>query len=119
MLSTNGSNRGARRAFWTQGTSTWDAHMTGERRRTANRLPARWSLSGGSHAVRASTSSGPRSQRDGEELRWVMTIAEESVGATVLPFPIDWQDSPHFAATASGGLRLDQLVLLTPVPVRL
>jgi hypothetical protein len=48
-----------------------------------------------------------------------MTIAEESVGATVLPFPIDWQDSPHFAATASGGLRLDQLVLLTPVPVRL
>jgi hypothetical protein len=45
-----------------------------------------------------------------------MTIAEESVGATVLLFLIDWQDSPHSAATARGGLRLDRLVLLTPVP---
>ena len=53
-----------------------------------------------------------RRRPDGVVLRWTLTTSPDPM----IPFLIDWGDSPHPAATAVTGLSLDRLALRSPEP---
>ncbi|MFA5122869.1 VOC family protein [Zavarzinia sp.] len=60
-----------------------------------------------------------RTRPDGVRLSWsILGIAGHGFGALV-PFLIDWQDSPHPSATAPGGLTLVDFGLDCPAPAAL
>lgn len=50
--------------------------------------------------------SGSRQRADGAMLRWQLTDPEPLVADGVVPFFIDWGDSPHPSATAAQGASL-------------
>lgn len=60
--------------------------------------------------------SGERELKDGSRLRWLLSdpYAERSDG--LIPFLIDWADSPHPAASAPSGGHLAGLRLRHPKP---
>jgi hypothetical protein len=53
-----------------------------------------------------------RQRPDGVLLRWTLTLAP----STAVPFLIDWDDSPHPAATAAPGLEIADLQARHPRP---
>jgi hypothetical protein len=52
---------------------------------------------------------GERRRTDGVLVRWSLTEPATLLDDGLLPFLIDWGDSPHPAATAAAGLRLRSL----------
>lgn len=60
---------------------------------------------------------GSRRTADGALLRWRLT--ENALTAGVVPFLIDWGDTPHPAAAAPRGLHLDSFRAEHPDPGRL
>ena len=62
--------------------------------------------------VRALTRDNP----DGTRLAWSMTPIEANVFGGVVPFLIDWGESPHPATTAASGCTLLELRGLHPEP---
>jgi len=70
--------------------------MTGERRRTANRLPARWSSGVGPTPYARAPRPGPDPSATERGTALGHDNREESVGGGQSSrFPIDWQNSPH------------------------
>ena len=55
-----------------------------------------------------------RRRPDGVLLSWRLTISEAPTG--VLPFLIDWADSPHPAASLASGAALDRFEVSHPDP---
>lgn len=53
--------------------------------------------------------AGRRTRTDGVELSWQLTDAQQLIADGVVPFFIDWGNSPHPAETAPGGLSLCDL----------
>src|SRR5262249_50088753 len=47
--------------------------------------------------------SGSRARPDGVLLQWTLTDPNVMLAGGIVPFLIDWGDSPHPAATAAGG----------------
>ncbi len=62
---------------------------------------------------------GQRHTSDGHELSWRMTASPHGEDDGVVPFLIDWADSPHPAQGAPDGVTLTELRLATPDPQRL
>jgi Glyoxalase-like domain len=64
---------------------------------------------------------GRRRTPEGQEISWRMARAEPLAipGPEVLPFLIDWGDSPHPATTSPAGLAVEGYVLGTPAPRQL
>ena len=62
--------------------------------------------------------AGSRQRPDGVTLRWTLTDPGVASGVTLLPFFIDWADSPHPAATAARGPVLESLRAEHPRPDR-
>jgi hypothetical protein len=71
----------------------------------------------------AVTARGPvpdsRRRPDGVELHWDLLLAEQARFGTAFPFFIDWRQSPHPAAYASGGCRLRGFVVHHPAAAEL
>ena len=65
-----------------------------------------------------SVASGSRQRADGAELRWRFTDPATVVADGIVPFFIDWGDSPHPAASAPSGLELVSLRAEHPEPTR-
>lgn len=57
-----------------------------------------------------------RRRPDGVELRWTMTDPYEEVDHGLVPFLIDWGDTPHPGVSAPAGLSLLQLEAWHPQP---
>ena len=57
-----------------------------------------------------------RQREDGSELRWVLTDPTVPVASGLIPFFIDWGDSPHPFTSAPGGVELVDLSLEHPDP---
>lgn len=57
-----------------------------------------------------------RDQPDGSRLRWELTVPDGGIGTDLVPFFIDWGDSPHPSGTAPRGVRLTSLVAGHPDP---
>lgn len=57
-----------------------------------------------------------RDRPDGVRLQWRLALRPEPLGDGLVPFLIDWGDSPHPAATAPTGARLLALRLEHPHP---
>ena len=60
--------------------------------------------------------AGSRQRPDGVALKWTLTDPGLSSGVTLLPFFIDWADSPHPAATVARGPVLVSLRAEHPRP---
>ncbi len=60
--------------------------------------------------------AGHRQRADGTDLRWRFTDPTTVVADGLVPFFIDWGDSPHPAASAPPGLVLDSLRAEHPQP---
>lgn len=60
--------------------------------------------------------SGQRELSSGRVLSWRLTYPDVRVGAGLVPFLIDWGDSPHPAHTAPGGIALVDLRAEHPDP---
>jgi hypothetical protein len=60
--------------------------------------------------------AGSRQRPDGVTLAWTLTDPGVASGVTLLPFFIDWADSPHPAATAARGPLLVSLRAEHPRP---
>ena len=60
--------------------------------------------------------SGQRVSSSGQVLSWRLTYPDVLVGAGVVPFLIDWGDSPHPAHTAPAGIQLVDLRAEHPDP---
>ena len=60
--------------------------------------------------------SGSRVLSDGANLAWQMTSPFSLLEGGLIPFFIDWGDSPHPAASASAGLSLIELRAEHPTP---
>jgi hypothetical protein len=60
--------------------------------------------------------AGSRQRPDGVMLRWTLTDPGVSPTLSLIPFFIDWSDSPHPAATASRGPVLEALRAEHPRP---
>ena len=60
--------------------------------------------------------TGSRQRPDGVTLKWTLTDPGVASGVTLLPFFIDWADSPHPAATAARGPVLESLRAEHPRP---
>jgi hypothetical protein len=60
---------------------------------------------------------GSREAADGGLLTWAMTDPEVVGDDGVLPFFIDWGDTPHPARRAPGGVRLESLRAEHPDPI--
>jgi hypothetical protein len=63
-------------------------------------------------------SSGSRRRPDGVQLSWQLTDPVRSLGDGLIPFFIDWGDTPHPATTAAAGARLVALRAEHPDPGR-
>ena len=65
--------------------------------------------------------AGSRRQEDGRLLRWELSFPADGLlqEAGILPFLIDWLDTPHPAAAAPAGCRLLSLTATHPAPERL
>ena len=63
-------------------------------------------------------SAGSRARPDGVVLRWTLTDPGVSTAVSLVPFFIDWADSPHPAATAPRGPVLVALRAEHPRPER-
>ena len=61
-----------------------------------------------------SVSSMSRLRPDGVELAWRLTRSVAAPDGPVIPFLIDWGDSPHPAATAAAGCSVASLAVRTP-----
>ena len=57
-----------------------------------------------------------RTRPDGLRLEWKLTAIDEPVAGGVVPFLIDWGDTPHPTATLTGGCRLGRLRAEHPDP---
>ena len=55
-------------------------------------------------------------QPDGSLLAWTLTDPTVTIADGIIPFFIDWGDSPHPASAAPAGLRLEGLSLEHPDP---
>jgi hypothetical protein len=62
--------------------------------------------------------SGSRQRADGSQLRWRFTDPANVVAGGLVPFFIDWGDSPHPAASAPRGPALESLRAEHPDPMR-
>ncbi len=62
---------------------------------------------------------GRRHTSDGRQLSWRMTDSPHGDDDGVVPFLIDWADSPHPAQSAPAGLTLTELRLASPAPQEL
>jgi Glyoxalase-like domain len=62
---------------------------------------------------------GQRDTADGQRLTWRMTTSPADEQDGVVPFLIDWTDSPHPAQGAPSGVTLTEFRLATPDPERL
>ena len=62
--------------------------------------------------------AGSRKRPDGVTLSWVLSVPTREVADGVVPFFIDWGDTPHPAASAPSGVTLIALRLLHPEPGR-
>ena len=62
--------------------------------------------------------AGSRQRPDGVTLRWTLTDPGVSSALSLVPFLIDWSDSPHPAATAPRGPVLEALRAEHPRPER-
>jgi len=60
--------------------------------------------------------SGGRTRTDGVELRWRYTDPLRLIADGIVPFFIDWADSPHPAQTAAQGASLAALRAEHPQP---
>ena len=60
-----------------------------------------------------------RKLADGGELRWVLTDPTRPIADGLVPFFIDWGDSPHPFTSAPAGAELVNLQLEHPEPARL
>lgn len=60
--------------------------------------------------------SGEREQPDGATLRWQFTDPSKELANGIVPFFIDWGDSPHPAGNAPGGASLVSLAAEHPDP---
>ena len=87
---------------------TWAARTTDLERRAASARAAGVPLG----AVRA----GRRDLSNGRALSWRLTYPEPLLADGVVPFLIDWGDSPHPAASAPRGIRLVDLHAEHPDP---
>lgn len=52
----------------------------------------------------------------GSTLRWRLTVPDGGLGTDLVPFFIDWGDSPHPSETAPQGIRLTSVVVGHPDP---
>jgi len=77
---------------------TWAARATELERRSREALAEGIRLG----EVRA----GRRETRDGRVLSWRLTYPDVSLGDGLVPFLIDWGESPHPALTAPAGIEL-------------
>ncbi len=57
-----------------------------------------------------------RERPDGQRLAWRLTAGGQSAGGWLVPFLIDWGDSPHPARSAPGGVELEALRAEHPRP---
>lgn len=57
-----------------------------------------------------------RERPDGQRLAWRLTAGGQSAGGWLVPFLIDWGDSPHPARSAPGGIELKALRAEHPRP---
>ena len=57
-----------------------------------------------------------RTRPDGVRLDWSILYLDDPRWPGFLPFVIDWKDSPHPSASAPGGCRLRDFVILHPDP---
>jgi hypothetical protein len=62
--------------------------------------------------------AGARQRPDGVTLKWMLTDPGAAAGVSLVPFFIDWSDSPHPAATAARGPVLESLHAEHPRPDR-
>jgi len=60
--------------------------------------------------------SGRRELSDGQALAWRLTYPTMRIGAGLVPFLIDWGQSPHPAESAPGGVQLVALRAEHPEP---
>ncbi len=60
--------------------------------------------------------AGQRRTADGHDLAWRMAAAPGRAGADVIPFLIDWADSPHPAESAPAGVTLAEFRLAAANP---
>ena len=65
-----------------------------------------------------SVREGARTRVDGVHLKWRLTDSSQLLAGGLVPFLIDWGDSPHPAAAAPRGLRLIDLHGESPDPER-
>lgn len=63
--------------------------------------------------------AGQREITDGRQLTWRMTDAPQDAQDGLVPFLIDWANSPHPAQGAPSGLTLAEFRLAAPDPERL
>jgi catechol 2,3-dioxygenase-like lactoylglutathione lyase family enzyme len=61
-----------------------------------------------------SVSAMSRRRPDGVELAWRLTRHAAPAGGPLVPFLIDWGDSPHPAATAASGCSVSSVALRSP-----
>jgi len=66
-----------------------------------------------------SVRTGSRVRADGVFLQWQLTDAQQLVGDGIVPFLIDWGDSPHPASAAPTGATLQEWRAEHPDPPRI
>ena len=59
-----------------------------------------------------------RTRPDGVQLAWKLTLSIYPEGGGVLPFLIEWGDTPHPSASAAPGCTIDQVSFRHPDPAR-
>jgi hypothetical protein len=79
-------------------------------------LEKRRAIAAASGIVLGPLASGSRQRADGSTLRWRFTDPAVVVADGIVPFFIDWAESPHPAATAPAGPVLESLRAAHPEP---
>lgn len=79
-------------------------------------LDAEWTAAHAAGVPLGEVRSGRRELADGRALSWRLTYPDLRVGDGLVPFLIDWGDSPHPARTAPAGLELVGLHAEHPAP---